>query len=145
MLNAPNQWAGIAPATLQWIMQTTGTPFLDSRSNVNLTFPVPDAFRSRILTITIVNKDGVTYQVSPAAPRTCGPDCYNYPQTTVTVTYPEGYMVTACGKIDATSCHLNILGPGSYRLMTIQAFRAMIGPILLRHHPDNIYANGFEQ
>jgi len=145
MLNAPNQWAGIAPSTLQWIMQTTGTPILDSRSNVNMTFPVPDAFRSRVSTINIVNKDGVAYQVSPAAPRTCGADCFNYPQMTVTVTYPAGYILTGCGKIDATSCHLGILGSGSHRLMTTQAFMTMIGPILFSSQPDNVFANGFEQ
>jgi hypothetical protein len=143
ILQAPNQWNLIPPANLESAMKRASTPFLDTR--VNLSFPLVNAYRSRILTINIANPDGALYQMAPPAPKSCGANCFNYPEAAVSVTHPAGYFLTGCAKTSPTSCTLHINNSRTHRLLRISVLGALMSRIALPDRESTIvFQNGFE-
>lgn len=139
ILQMPNQWDGIPPARIEEVMKWSGVPFLDPR--VDLSFPLVNAYAARLLSVRVVNRDEVMFSLTPASPKSCGINCYSYPETTVTATYPEGYAMTGCLRLSTTSCRIEVRSDRSHRLLRREK---MISMLTTFSAPRESFSNGFE-
>ncbi len=138
VLNASNAWANLPPAQLEGILKATGANFLDAR--VGQVFPVPQFARARPRELRVDNPLNVAYSVAPPGTRSCGAGCFLMPETTVTLTLPEGYAYTGCSRLSATSCTLQLSETHRGSIYPL----ALLGVIAQQVDTEELFASGFE-
>lgn len=144
VMRSTNAWANSAPSRMETYMKATGSVFIDQR--VGLSFPVPDLIRVRPRELVIVNPDYVPFNVQPSNWVNCGPQCFLFPETAVTIFFPNGYTVPGCARNSPNSCILSLTENRSVRLMRTERLTRLLASRIEQgmHSRNLLFADGFE-
>lgn len=143
ILRAANAWHTMSMDDLTNHMRATGYFVTDTR--LGLSFPVPMIHQARPVRLNVVNRFGVSYDLSPLPLQSCGLDCGNYRVGDVaTISPPLGYVASPCSPPIPSTCQFALAANRTLVVQPDWVMPAVLNVLNGSVAGPAIFASGFE-